>query len=84
MTMRFEDAIRHCESMLSNALVTNSGLIEPDLGFTRRTWRTKYPAVHINHGMHFTSHFETYKSDDFNENNEYWGSYLDYKGLFEN
>lgn len=84
MTMRFEDAIKHCESMLSNALVTNSGLIEPDLGFIRRTWRTKYPAVHINHGMHFTSHFETYKSDDFNENNEYWGSYLHYKGLFEN
>ena len=83
MTMRFEDAIKHCESILSNALITNSGIIEPGDGFTRRTWSTKNPSVHINHGVHFTSHFETYKSNEFSSNNEYWGHYSKYLDLFK-
>jgi hypothetical protein len=31
MTMRFDEAIAHCESILANALITNSGMIEPQI-----------------------------------------------------
>lgn len=80
MTMRFSDAIEHCESILANALITNSGLIEPD--FKRVYRRTKNPAVHVNHGHHFTSHFNVY-SKETKEMNKYWGNINDYKHLFQ-
>ena len=73
MTMRFKDAIQHCESILSNALITNSGLIEPQ-NLIRRQWECKNSAIHINHGKHFTSHYNVYKKDTF-KHDEYWGDY---------
>ena len=71
MTMRFDEAIRHCESILANALVRNAGLIEPQ-NLVRKQWRCINPSIHINHGKHFTSHFNIYTKNTF-ENHEYWG-----------
>ena len=58
MSMRFNDAIEHCESILANAIMNNSGLIEPN--WSRVNRQTNNPAVHVNHGHHFTSHFSIY------------------------
>ena len=83
MTMRFDEAIAHCESILANALVTNSGLIEPQIPeVTRLKWECKNPAVHVNHGGHFTSHFSIYSTTDVKEHDSYWGNSKDYLNLF--
>jgi hypothetical protein len=83
MTMRFDEAITHCESILANALVNNSGLIEPQVGNIIRTkWECKNPSVHINHGHHFTSHYSIYSSTDLSETGPYWGNHDNYLQLF--
>ena len=83
MTMRFDEAIKHCESILENALVTNSGLIEPQItNIIREKWECINPAVHINHGGHFTSHFSIYSTTDLKSNDSYWGDHKDYLKLF--
>ena len=83
MTMRFDEAIKHCESILENALVTNSGLIEPQIpNITREKWNCINPAVHINHGNHFTSHFSIYSTTDLKQEEPYWGKHKDYSNLF--
>lgn len=81
MSMRFNDAIKHCESILGNALIRNSGLIEPQ-DLKRNTWNCKNPSVHINHGFHFTSHYNVYRKDDTYLDHPYWGNFEDYKYLF--
>lgn len=80
MTMRFSDAIEHCESILANAIMNNAGLIEPS--WTRVNRQTKNPSVHVNHGHHFTSHFNIYSKRTRKEN-KYWGHINDYKELFQ-
>jgi hypothetical protein len=83
MTMRFDEAITHCESILANALVNNSGLIEPQVGNIIRTkWECKNPSVHINHGHHFTSHYSIYSSTDLSKTDPYWGNHDNYLQLF--
>lgn len=83
MTMRFDEAIMHCESILVNALITNSGLIEPQIPDVIRTqWDCVNPAVHINHGHHFTSHYSIYSSTDLSKTNPYWGEHDQYLNLF--
>ena len=82
MTMRFREAISHCESILSNALITNSGMIEPQ-NMTRGVWRCEHSAIHMNHGLHFTSHYNIYKKGGESTNNPYWGDHLKYKHLFK-
>jgi hypothetical protein len=83
MTMRFDDAVLHCESLLANALVTNSGLIEPQVpNIIRKTWNCINPAIHVNHGGHFTSHFSIYSKTDIKKVNPYWGNHEDYLDLF--
>jgi hypothetical protein len=81
MTMRFDEAIKHCEDILVNALVTNDGLIEPK-HHERIIWESSHESIHINHGAHFTSHFSIYKSDDLEINHEYWGNISKYANLF--
>jgi hypothetical protein len=75
MTMRFEEAISHCESIIPNALIRNAGLIEPQ-NIIRKQWECKNPAIHINHGRHFTSHFNVYTKNTFEYSN-YWGHHKD-------
>jgi hypothetical protein len=83
MTMRFDEAIKHCESILANALVTNSGMIEPQIPYIiRKKWNCPNPAVHINHGGHFTSHFSIYSTTDLKNHDAFWGDHKDYLNLF--
>ena len=81
MSMRFSEAIKHCENILANALITNSGLIEPQ-NLERKKWNCANAAVHINHGFHFTSHYNVYRKDEMYLDHPYWGNFEDYKYLF--
>jgi hypothetical protein len=81
MTMRFEDAIEHCLSILPNALKTNSGMIENQT-INRIQWRSQNQAIHINHGVHFTSHNSIYRKDNLSLTHNYWGNHSDYTNLF--
>jgi len=82
MTMRFDDAIKHCEAILPNALITNSGNIESN-NIIRKQWNCKNSAIHINHGLHFTSHYNVYKKSSLYTNDPYWGKHLKWKYLFD-
>ena len=80
LTMLFSDAIKHFESLLPNALVTNSGLLEPQLKMVE--WNSVHPNIHINHGSHFTSHYSIYRKDNLFAEEPYWGKHSDYLHLF--
>jgi hypothetical protein len=81
MTMNFDDAIAHCLEILPNALVTNSGMIETQK-LKRIQWESENEAIHINHGVHFTSHNSIYSKNNLIENHAYWGDINNYKNLF--
>jgi hypothetical protein len=81
MTMKFDDAIEHCLSILPNALRTNSGMIETQK-LKRRQWNCENQAIHINHGHHFTSHNSIYRKDNTYLHHPYWGKHSDYLHLF--
>jgi hypothetical protein len=81
MTMRIDDAIEHFTSILPNALVTNSGMIETQT-MERKQWNAVNQSIHINHGSHFTSHFNIYKKDNLSLEHSYWGNHKDYLHLF--
>jgi hypothetical protein len=77
MTMRFKSAIEHCENIIPNALVRNAGMIESQT-VTRKQWESIHPAVHVNHGYHFTSHNSIYGTP-VPELQPYWGNHEKYK-----
>lgn len=81
MTMRVEDALEHFHSILGNALVTNNGMIE-NQKMIRNQWRCENESIHINHGSHFTSHFNIYRKDNVYPAHSYWGDYTNYLHLF--
>jgi hypothetical protein len=81
MTMRFEDAIEHCERILANALITNSGMIEPQ-DMVRKQWESMHSNIHVNHGHHFTSHYNVFKRDSYFNLAPYWGNHNDWKDVF--
>ena len=81
MNMRFDDAIKHCESILPNALRTNSGMIETQT-MKRIQWESPNQSIHINHGIHFTSHNSIYRKDNLYTQHPYWGQHSDYLHLF--
>ena len=81
MTMRLDDAIAHCLEILPNALVTNSGMIETQK-LSRAQWMSENEPVHINHGVHFTSHNSIYDKNNLTETHPYWGNISNYKNLF--
>ena len=81
MTMRTEDAIEHFQSILGNALVTNSGMIETQT-LKRLQWESPNQSIHINHGSHFTSHYSIYRKDNVFNEHPYWGEHLEYLHLF--
>lgn len=80
MTMHLDDAIEHCLSILPNALRTNNGNIESDK-LIRKVWYSSNEAIHINHGVHFTSHFSIYSDKNFSVHS-YWGDYQNYTYMF--
>jgi hypothetical protein len=81
MTMHLDDAIAHCLEILPNALVTNSGMIESQT-LKRAQWMAENEAIHINHGVHFTSHNSIYDKNNLTLTHSYWGQHSDYKNLF--
>lgn len=81
MTMRLDNAIAHCLEILPNALVTNSGMIETQK-LKRIQWGCNNQPVHINHGVHFTSHNSIYDKNNLTETHPYWGNINEYKNLF--
>jgi hypothetical protein len=81
MTMRLDDAIAHCLEILPNALVTNSGMIETQK-LNRIQWECQNQPVHINHGVHFTSHNSIYDKENLTEIHPYWGNHDEYQNLF--
>lgn len=81
MTMHFDDAIEHCLSKLPNALVANSGIIESQK-LKHIQWECQNESVHINHGVHFTSHNSIYDKNNLIEIHPYWGNISNYKNLF--
>lgn len=72
MTMRFTDAIEHFEKLFTEAIQQGSVLLEPQTN--RFKWGCQHPALHINHGRHFTSHFSIYSDQTYAEH-PYWGHY---------
>ena len=81
MSMRFDDAIKHCLNILPNAIVTNSGNIESQT-LPRNQWNCPNQAIHINHGIHFTSHNSIYKKDNLKDTHPYWGNHTEYLKIF--
>lgn len=81
LTMLFGDAIKHFESLLPNALVTNSGLLEPQIPMVE--WNAPNPNIHINHGSHFTSHYNVYKKTELFQTHPYWGEHSQYTYFFQ-
>lgn len=80
VTMRFDDAIKHCEAILPNALIKNAGMIEPQK-LIRKQWQCIHPSIHINHGKHFTSHFRVYIEGKEFTYHDYWGDHSNYVHL---
>lgn len=82
ITMKFDYAIKHFESILPNALITNDGFVEPSHDNNNiGEWNSINSAVHVNHGYHFTSHYSIY-SKQKSPLNDYWGDYSKYTDLF--
>lgn len=79
MTMKIDFAIEHFESILPNAIFSNSGSVEPNVII--KPWSCKNPSIHVNHGRHFTSHYSVYSKDTTSED-PYWGHYSKYSNLF--
>jgi len=78
MTMIFSEAITHFENMLREAIRNGGILLEPQSNRTQ--WFSKYPAVHMNHGKHFTSHFNIYSKETYFVD-KYWGDFVEYRDI---
>jgi hypothetical protein len=81
MTMKFDEALVHFEALIKEAIAKGGVLLEPQS--KRSKWKCVHPAVHMNHGKHFTSHFSIY-SKETHQVDEYWGDASKYTGLFKN
>jgi len=73
LAMKLPAAIEHFTSCLPQALTLGGTVLEPN-GRLWATRRSAEPAVHINHGSHFTSHFEIYSRDEIEKSYPYWGT----------
>jgi len=71
MTMTLDFAIRNFEEKMKITKKQGWAFIEPE---NVRTYDTTNSAIHINHGKHFTSHFQCYKKETTPED-QYWGNY---------
>lgn len=72
MVMTREFALQHFQDLLGPSK-NQSVIVEPR---TDERWDSKYPAVHMNHGRNFTSHFNCY-SKETTDRDAYWGYYMD-------
>jgi hypothetical protein len=72
MTMRFGEAVTHFENLFKEALQSGQVLLEPN--DNRSKWECPNPAIHVNHGKHFTSHFSIYGFGE-DKDHPYWGNF---------
>ena len=70
MTMIFSQAVDHFENLFKEAIRNGSVLLEP--GKNRQKWVCSNPAIHVNHGRHFTSHYSIYSKTTYDVD-AYWG-----------
>lgn len=70
MTMEINFALQHFGRLLEPSK-TRGVEVEPKI---KNRYYSKYPAVHINHGRNFTSHFNCY-GKIFILHNSYWGGH---------
>jgi len=70
MTMVFNQAVDHFENSFKEAIRNGSVLLEP--GNNRQKWVCRNPAIHVNHGKHFTSHYTIYSRETYSLD-PYWG-----------
>jgi hypothetical protein len=73
LTMKLPAAIEHFTTRLAQALTAGVVEVEP----YERPWakrRSREPAVHINHGRNFTSHFNIYSKEEVVDWHPYWGA----------
>ena len=68
--MRFDNAIIHFEKLILKAVKERSVILEPTLLQKRQC---KNPSLHINHGAHFTSHFNIYSTTNVYQEEYLWG-----------
>jgi hypothetical protein len=71
MTMTLDFAIKNFEEKMEITKKQGWAFIEPE---HVERYNSVNPAVHINHGKHFTSHFQCYTKET-KEENQYWGNY---------
>jgi hypothetical protein len=85
ITMKFDFALNHFLKILPNALMRNAGSLEPhwsdSIKYSFKVYKALNPNIHINHGRHFTSHFDCFYHD-YQQNNDYWGNITKYNDLF--
>jgi hypothetical protein len=77
VVMKLPAAIEHFTSRLAQALTVGVVEVEP----YERPWATRrslHPAVHINHGRNFTSHFNIYSKEEVEPWHPYWGHAADW------
>lgn len=78
MSLRFDDAVNHFEYILKNAILLNTGNLEPNPSkMLSLAWATTQPAVHLNHMKHFTSHYTIF-GDPEEKKHDYWGDSKQY------
>jgi hypothetical protein len=70
MTMKMNFAINHFQNLLAPSKIRGVE-VEPRI---EKRYRSTNPAVHINHGDNFTSHFNCYDKN-FSNKNSYWGDH---------
>lgn len=73
LAMRLPVAIEHFTSCIRASLGDPNFSLEPQ----GRTWAKREsaaPAVHINHGRHFTSYSSFFSKDEVEKTHPYWGS----------
>jgi hypothetical protein len=73
VAMKLPAAIDHFTIRLAQALTVGVVEVEP----YERAWATRQspqPAVHINHGRNFTSHFNIYSKEEIEPWHPYWGA----------
>jgi hypothetical protein len=73
LTLNFNYALEHFKNILCESIIQGVNL-EPSYTSSYTKYNSIQPSIHINHGNHFTSHFNIYSKDNY-QNDEYWGNH---------
>ena len=68
--MRFDDAIKHFESMVVDSINNKQVFLEPK---NLKIRRCSDPSIHINHKNHFTTHHLIYDKNNIYMYQPGWG-----------